>query len=70
MDHSTGKRYPVVNGDDDDNTFDRHATAGLKEGRAGHGVISGLVLKGVKNESAGPFANEVHSDGTAKINKS
>jgi hypothetical protein len=69
MDHATGKKYPVVNGDDDDNTFDRHATAGLSEGKPGHGVVSGLVLKGVKNEAAGHFANDVDQNGVAHINR-
>ena len=68
VDRASGHEYPVVNGDDDDNTFDRHATAGLKEGKKGHGVVSGLMLKGVKNEEAGHFANKVHSDGKAYIN--
>lgn len=67
-DVSTGKRYPVHQGDTDDNTFDRHATAGLKEGKTGHGVVSGLMLKGVKNEEAGHFANKVDADGIARIN--
>jgi hypothetical protein len=69
IDHSTGKKYPVVNGDEDDNTFDRHATAGLTEGRPGSGVVSGLMLKGVKNEDAGHFANDVDQHGIANINK-
>ena len=69
LDHATGKKYPVVNGDDDDNTFDRHATARLKEGKSGHGVVSGLMLKGVKNEEAGHFANDVDEHGVAHINR-
>ena len=68
-DVSTGKRYPVANGDDDDNTFDRHATLGAREGEKGHGVVSGLMLKGVKNEDAGKFANKVDDDGIVRINK-
>lgn len=69
LDHTTGKKYPVVNGDDDDNTFDRHSTTGLTEGKPGHGVVSGLILKGVKNEAAGHFANDVDQHGIAHINR-
>jgi hypothetical protein len=69
VDHSTEKSYPVVNGDDDDNTFDRHNTAKLIEGKGGHGVVSGLMLKGVKNEDAGHFANDVDEKGFAHINR-
>lgn len=69
VDHQTGHQYPVINGDDDDNTFDRHATAGLKEGHPGHGVVSGLILKGVKNEDAGHFATPVPENGKVVINK-
>jgi hypothetical protein len=68
-DVKTGKRYPVANGDDDDNTFDRHTTLGRTEGSSGHGVVSGLQLKGVKNEDAGVFANKVDDDGIVRINK-
>lgn len=68
-DVKTGKRYPVANGDDDDNTFDRHTTLGRTEGASGNGVISGLQLKGVKNEAAGAFANKVDDDGIVRINK-
>ena len=68
VDHSTGHSYPVHNGDNDDNTFDRHASAGLKEGNPHQGVISGLKLKGVKNEAAGSFANPVDA-GVSHINK-
>lgn len=67
-DVKTGKRYPIMNGDDDDNTFDRHATAGLKEGHPGHGVVSGLKLKGASNNNAGHFANKVDKDGIIRIN--
>lgn len=63
-DVKTGKRYPIVNGDKDDNTFDRKTTAGVSGG-----VVSGLHLKGVKNEQAGHFANKVDSDGVIRINK-
>lgn len=66
-DVKTGKRWKVIGGDEDDNTFDRHAQAGLHEGK--EGVVSGLQLKGVKNENAGHFANKVDSDGVIRINK-
>lgn len=56
-DAKTGKRYPVKNGDDDDNTFDRPK------------AVSGLKLKGIKNEDAGHFANHVDEDRIARINK-
>jgi hypothetical protein len=68
-DVKTGKRFPVIGGDEDDNTFDRHAQAKLTEGKKDHGVVSGLKLKGVKNEDAGKFANKVDSDGIIRINK-
>jgi hypothetical protein len=68
-DHETGHKYPVVNGDDDDNTFDRHTTVGRHEGKPHQGVVSGLMLKGVKNEHAGHFANAVDASGEAHINK-
>lgn len=64
----SGKRYPIVNGDKDDNTFDRHAIAGLTEGKPGHGVVSGLGLKGSSNKKAGHFANKVDPDGIIRIN--
>ena len=66
-DVKTGKRYPIADGDSDDNTFDRHAKLGLTPGK--HGVVSGLKLKGVKNEDAGVFANKVDNDGIIRINK-
>lgn len=65
-DVKTGKRWRVANGDDDDNTFDRHATIGESKKK---GVVSGLKLKGVKNEDAGAFANKVDADGVIRINK-
>jgi hypothetical protein len=68
-DVKTGKRYPVVNGDNDDNTFDRHESIGKTPGKHGHGVVSGLQLKGVKNEDAGHFANQVDHDGIIRINR-
>lgn len=68
VDHATGQRYPVANGDDDDNTFDRHTTVGRTEGKPNQGVVSGLMLKGVKNEDAGSFANKVEN-GESHINK-
>lgn len=69
-DVKSGRRYPIVNGDHDDNTFDRHEAAGRVQGKSGHGVVSGLHLKGVKNEAAGHFANKVDPDGIIRINKS
>ena len=68
-DVKTGNRYPIVNGDKDDNTFDRHESIGRVEGTKGHGVVSGLQLKGIKNEDAGHFANKVDKDGIIRINK-
>jgi hypothetical protein len=65
-DVKTGKRYPIVNGDEDDNVYDRHANAGIPKTQ---GVVSGLKLKGVKNEAAGYFANKVDDDGIIRINK-
>jgi hypothetical protein len=67
-DVKTGKRYPIANGDHDDNTFDRHASLGKHEGKHGEGVVSGLKLKGVSAESAGKFANKVDTDGIIRIN--
>lgn len=64
-DVQTGKRWRIVNGDDDDNLFDRHANAGIPKTE---GVVSGLKLKGVKNEAAGKFANKVDPDGVIRIN--
>jgi hypothetical protein len=64
-DVQSGQRWKVANGDDDDNTFDRHQQAGLEHNGHGHGkegVVSGLALKGVNNEAAGKFANKVHKD--------
>lgn len=68
-DVKSGKRYPIVNGDKDDNTFDRHTAAGLAQGHKGHGVVSGLGLKGVSNQAAGHFANPVDHDRIIRINK-
>lgn len=65
-DVKTGKRWPITNGDDDDNVFDRHAHAGVPKG---HGVVSGLKLKGVTAAAAGHFANKVDHDGVIRINK-
>jgi hypothetical protein len=65
-DVKTGKRYPLVNGDKDDNVYDRHKQAGVP---ASQGVVSGLKLKGVTNEAAGHFANPVDEDGIIRINK-
>lgn len=66
MDHQTGQKWRVVNGDDDDATFDRHTAHGIP---AGEGVVSGLRLKGVKNEDAGKFVVHPGADGVAVINK-
>lgn len=68
-DVKTGKRYPIINGDNDDNTFDRHNKAKLHMGKTGHGVVSGLKLKGVTAKKAGHFANKVDPDGIIRINK-
>ena len=65
-DVKTGKRWKITNGDNDDNVFDRHASAGIPKTE---GVVSGLKLKGVKNEAAGHFANKVDPDGIIRINK-
>lgn len=63
-DTSTGKRYPIVNGDKDDNVYDRHKSAGIPKTQ---GVVSGLKLKGVKKEAAGNFANKVDDDGIIRL---
>lgn len=55
-DVKTGKRYPVKDGDKDDNTWDRPNS------------VSGLKLKGIKDEHAGHFANHVDEDRIARIN--
>ena len=65
-DVQTGKRWKIVNGDNDDNVFDRHKAAGIPKTE---GVVSGLKLKGVHNEDAGHFANKVDPDGIIRINK-
>lgn len=64
-DVQTGRRWKIVNGDEDDNVYDRHRTAGVDKSE---GVVSGLHLKGVKNEDAGNFANPVDADGVIRIN--
>jgi len=64
-DVQSGKRWKIVNGDEDDNVYDRHRQHGIK---SGEGVVSGLKLKGVKNEDAGHFANKVDDDGVIRIN--
>jgi len=56
-DVSSGKRYPIHDGDSDDNVDDRPK-----------GSVSGLKLKGVTNEKAGHFANKVDPDGVIRIN--
>jgi hypothetical protein len=65
MDDATGKMYPVANGDNDDNVFDRHASLGVPKTQ---GVISALELKGINNEDAGHFANEVDENGIVHLN--
>lgn len=64
-DVQTGKRWKIVNGDEDDNVYDRHRAAGVDKSE---GVVSGLHLKGVSNEAAGKFANKVDDDGIIRIN--
>jgi hypothetical protein len=64
-DVQTGKHYPLVNGDKDDNVYDRHKAAGISKS---NGVVSGLKLKGVTNAAAGHFANPVDEDGVIRIN--
>ena len=64
-DVKTGKRWKIANGDEDDNTFNRHEQLGAK---AGEGVVSGLKLKGVTNANAGKFANKVDDNGIIRIN--
>lgn len=65
-DVQSGKRWRITNGDNDDNVFDRHAANNIPKSE---GVVSGLKLKGVKNEAAGHFANKVDPDGIIRINK-
>ena len=64
-DVQSGKRWKIVNGDHDDNVYDRHRQHGIDKKE---GVVSGLKLKGVKNEDAGHFANKVDDDGIIRIN--
>jgi hypothetical protein len=66
QDDETGEKWPVANGDSDDNVFDRHASIGADRSR---GVVSGLKLKGVSNDTAGNFANEVDKNGIVHLNK-
>ena len=63
-DVSTGKRWRIANGDTDDNVYDRRTPEEVKNKI---GVVSGLKLKGVKNEAAGHFANKVDDDGIIRI---
>lgn len=71
-DAATGRLYPIINGDTDDNIFDRHAKAGIPHtrgiGHSGQGVGSGLELKGVSAARAGKFANAPNEDGHIVIN--
>ena len=68
FDHATGNKYPVIDGNKDDINFRRHSEAGLKEGHPNHGVVTGLTVKGVSNEDAGPFVHDVDEHGVAHIN--
>jgi hypothetical protein len=63
-DASTGQRWRIGNGDEDDNVYDRQ-TPEEKANKVG--VVSGLKLKGVKNEAAGHFANKVDDDGIIRL---
>lgn len=69
IDHSTGHKYPVVDGNKDDITFRRHSEAGLTEGQPHHGVITGLTVKGVSDADVGDFAHDVDEHGVAHINR-
>lgn len=60
----TGERWRIANGDNDDNVYDRQTK---EEKEKGIGVVSGLKLKGVKNEAAGVFANKVDPDGIIRL---
>jgi hypothetical protein len=64
-DVQTGKRWKAVEGDADDNTFDRKETHGVPHHE---GVVSALELKGVKNSDAVHFAHKVDADGVIRIN--
>ena len=68
MDHATGKTYPVIDGNKDDNTFNRHTEAGLTERSPNNGVVSGLTLKG-RGVDPGHFAVGVDEHGVAHINR-
>jgi hypothetical protein len=65
QDDATGKMYPVAAGDADDNIFQRHEQIGVPRTQ---GVISGLALKGIGNETAGHFANTVDQNGIVHLN--
>lgn len=64
-DMTSGKMYRITNGDDDDNVYDRHRANGIDPSE---GVVSGLKLKGVRNEAAGKFANRVNKHGIIEFN--
>ena len=68
IDHATGKTYPVIDGNKDDNTFNRHTEAGLTERSPNNGVVSGLTLKG-RGVDPGHFAVGVDEHGVAHINR-
>jgi len=65
IDDRTGKEYPVVSGDEDDNIFHRHKQAGVHPSK---GVVSIVKLKGVGKEKAGKFVNFISDDGYVHIN--
>ena len=60
----TGERWRIVNGDKDDNVYDRQTS---QEKKKKIGVVSGLKLKGVSPAKAGHFANKVDDDGIIRI---
>lgn len=66
MDDSTGKIYPVVSGDNDDNIFDRHKQANIPPNK---GIVSIVNLKGTSKEKSGEFVNTISDDGYIHINK-
>ncbi len=65
---ANGKTYPVIDGNKDDNTFNRHTEAGLTERSPNNGVVSGLTLKG-SGVDPGHFAVGVDEHGIAHINR-
>lgn len=67
LDAQSGAKYPVVDGDSDDNIFDRHRSIGRKFGEIG--IVSGLKVKGVDKEAIGSFANDMDDAGVITINR-